>query len=182
MAHIPQRAFHRDEREGGQMNRTYASYRLSALLITAAALFTTSAAVHAKDATVEKRLEQIGMKYEIDKDGDYKVTIDFAREKRTQMIFVSGATETANGVVIRKIFSPAGIVARDKIDGSKALDLMRNSRINKLGSWEIEGANLYLVAKLPDTLTSAQLHAVMMIIASLADDKELELSGARDEL
>lgn len=145
-------------------------------------LLAAPAVANAQDASVERRLDQIGMKYQVDKDGDYKVTIDFAKEKRTQIVFVSGSTETASGLTIRKVFSPAGVVATDGITGAKALDLLRNSRRNKIGSWEIEGANLYLVAKLPDTLTSAQLQAVMMVVASLADDMEIELSGDRDEL
>ena len=136
----------------------------------------------AQDASVKARLDQVGMKYEIDKDGDYKVTIDFAKERRTQMVFVSGATEALSGMTIRKIFSPAGTVATDGINGAKALELMRDSRSNKIGSWEIEGANLYLVVKLPDTLTAAQLQAVMMVAGSLADDMEIKLSGVRDAL
>jgi hypothetical protein len=83
-------------------------------------------------------------------------------------------------MTIRRIFSPAAIIATDGITGSRALELLRESRTSKLGSWEIEGANLYLVVKLPDTLTTAQLQAVMMATASLADDMEIKLSGARD--
>lgn len=148
----------------------------------ALALLLTPPAVHAEDAAVARRLAQIGMKYTVDKDGDYKVTIDFAKEHRTQMVFVSGATEALGGMTIRKIFSPAAIVATDGITGAKALELLRDSRIKKLGSWEIEGANLYLVVKVPDTLTAAQLEAVMMATASLADDMEIKLSGPRDDL
>ena len=139
-------------------------------------------AANAEDLLVKRRLDQAGMKYEVDKDGDYKVTISFGREKRTQMVFVSGTTETLGGMTIRRIFSPAAIIATDGITGSRALELLRESRTSKLGSWEIEGANLYLVVKLPDTLTTAQLQAVMMATASLADDMEIKLSGARDSL
>lgn len=141
-----------------------------------------SPAANAEDVLVKRRLDQAGMKYEVDKDGDYKVTISFGREKRTQMVFVSGSTEMLGGMTIRRIFSPAAIIATDGITGNKALELLRESRTNKLGSWEIEGANLYLVVKLPDTLTTAQLQAVMMATASLADDMEIKLSGDRDTL
>ncbi|WP_298285015.1 hypothetical protein [Novosphingobium sp.] len=136
----------------------------------------------AKDAEVAQRLAQIGMQYTVDKDGDYKVTINFSKKHRTQMVFVSGATETLGGMTIRKIFSPAATIATDGIDGAKALALLRDSRVKKLGSWEIEGANLYLVVKVPDTLTPAQLETVMMATASLADDMEIKLSGQRDDL
>jgi hypothetical protein len=146
------------------------------------ALIATPAAAHAKDVSVERRLDENRMKYEIDKDGDYKVTISFGREKRSQMIFVTGVTEALGGMNIRKIFSPAATIATDGVDGAKALELMRDSRVKKLGSWEIEGANLYLVVKVPETLTAAQLQSVMMATASLADDMEIKLSGKRDAL
>jgi hypothetical protein len=145
-------------------------------------LLTAPLAASAADASVKQRLDQIGMKYAVDKDGDYKVTISFAKERRTQMVFISGTTESVSGFTIRKIFSPAATVATDGIDGAKALELLRDSRVKKLGSWEIEGANLYLVMKLPDTLTAAQLRAAMMAAASLADDMEIKLSGTRDAL
>ena len=148
----------------------------------AVGLIATPLASHAKDVSVERRLNENSMKYEIDKDGDYKITISFGRERRSQIIFVTGVTETLGGMNIRKIFSPAATVATDGVDGVKALELMRDSRVKKLGSWEIEGANLYLVVKVPDTLTAAQLQAVMMATASLADDMEIKLSGARDAL
>ena len=151
--------------------------RLLAISLLAAPL-----AANAEDACVKRRLDQNGMKYEIDQDGDFKVTIKFAKERRTQMVFVSGATETVSGFTVRKIFSPAGTVATEGIDGKKALELLRDSRTNKLGSWEIEGANLYLVIKLPETLTSTQLQAAMMLAGSLADDMEIKLSGSRDAL
>ena len=82
-------------------------------LALAFGLLTAPLTASAEDASVKQRLDQIGMKYEIDKDGDYKVTIDFAKERRTQMVFVSGTTEAVSGFTIRKIFSPAAIVATD---------------------------------------------------------------------
>lgn len=159
-------------------NRSASTVRL----LLSLGLLATPLAANAEDASIKRRLDQIGMKYQVDKDGDYKVTIDFAKEKRTQMVFVSGAIETLGGMSIRKIFSPAAVVATDGINGAKALELMRDSRVKKLGSWEIEGANLYLTVKVPDTLTAPQLQAVMMATASLADDMEIKLSGTRDAL
>jgi hypothetical protein len=147
-----------------------------------AGLLTLPIAAHAEDASVKRRLDQAGMKYEIDRDGDFKVTVSFAKQRRTQMVFVSGATETIGGLTVRKIFSPAATVASDGITGAKALELLRDSRTKKLGAWEIDGANLYLVIKLPDTLTAAQLQSLMVAAATLADDMEVKLSGSRDTL
>ncbi|TWI12755.1 hypothetical protein IP93_01101 [Lysobacter ruishenii] len=136
----------------------------------------------AADASVKARLDARGVKHEVDGDGDYKVTYNYAKEGRTQLVFVSGRTETLGGFIVREIFSPAGRVGKDAIDGAKALELLAESRNNKLGSWELGGDVLYFVLKLPDTLSGAELESAMDIAAQTADDMEIKLSADRDEL
>lgn len=154
---------------------------LSVLLLSAV-LAVAATDAHASDASVKSRLDARGIKYQIDDDGDYKVTYNYAKEGRTQLVFVSGGTEEVGGFKVREVFSPAGRVENDDIDGAKALELLAESRKNKLGSWEIAGDVLYFVVKLPDSLNAAQLESVMDIAAETADDMELEISGERDDL
>lgn len=154
---------------------------LSVLLLSAV-LAVAATDAHASDASVKSRLDARGIKYQIDDDGDYKVTYNYAKEGRTQLVFVSGGTEDVGGFKVREVFSPAGRVENDDIDGAKALELLAESRKNKLGSWEIAGDVLYFVVKLPDSLNAAQLESVMDIAAETADDMELEISGERDDL
>lgn len=151
---------------------------LPAALLTAAIAMPAAAA----DASVKARLDDRGINHEVDGDGDYKVTYNYSQEGRTQLVFVSGGTEKVGGFIVREIFSPAGRVEKDGINGSKALELLEESRGNKLGSWEIQGDVLYFVLKLPDSLSGAELESAMDIAAQTADDMELELSGDRDEL
>lgn len=141
-----------------------------------------STIAQAADASVEARLNARGMKFQVDGDGDYKVTYNYSKEGRTQLVFVSGRTETVGGFKVREVFSPAARISKDGIGGSKALELLQESRKNKLGSWEIAGDVLYFVAKLPDSLDAAQLESAMDIVAETADDMELEISGDRDDL
>jgi hypothetical protein len=103
-----------------------------------------AAAQTASDASVKSRLDSRGMKYEIDGDGDFKVTYSYSKEKRSQLVFVSGDTEAVGGFKIREVFSPAARVEKDSINGAKALELMAESRKNKLGSWELQGDVLYV--------------------------------------
>ena len=145
------------------------------------AIFTASAA-RAEDPLVASRLTERGMKFELDADGDYKVTYNYAKEGRSQLVFVSGRTETVGGLTIREVYSPAARVAKDGIDGAKALELLRQSGRNKLGSWEMRGDVVYLVIKVLDYLSAAQLEEVMDVAAETADNMELEISGARDDL
>lgn len=136
----------------------------------------------AADASVEARLKARGIQYEIDGDGDYKVTYSYKQEGRTQLVFVSGGTEQVNGLSIREVFAPAGRVAADGIGGDKALELLAESRSKKLGSWEISGDVLYFVIKLPDSVDGAALESAMDIASETADNMEIELSGDKDEL
>lgn len=150
------------------------------LLLLACAL--AAPAASAADASVKTRLDARGVKYQVDDDGDYKVTYSYKQEDRTQLVFVSGGTESVGGYTVREVFAPAGLVDKDKIDGAKALELLAESRTNKLGSWELAGNTLYFVIKLPDSVDAAQLEAAMDIAAETADNMEIELSGDRDDL
>lgn len=134
------------------------------------------------DGSVAARLKERGVKYEIDEDGDYKITYSYKAEKRTQLVYVSGGTQDIGGFKVREVFAPAGYLDRDRIDGAKALELLADARSNKMGSWEVGGNVLYYVAKLHDNLDAAQLESAMDIVAETADDMELELSGDRDDL
>lgn len=154
--------------------------RSAAAVLACAALL--AGAAHAADASVEARLDARGLKFEVDADGDYRVMYSYKQENRTQLVFVSGATEQVGGLSIREVFSPAGRVGADGIDGDKALALMAASRAQKLGSWEIEGDVLLFVIKVPDNVDAAALEATMDIAAETADNKEIELSGNKDDL
>jgi hypothetical protein len=152
---------------------------LSASVLLAALVPVAQAA---EDASVKSRLDTQGIKYEVDDDGDFKVTYNYSKEGRTQLVFVGGKTESVGGFTIREVFSPAARVEKDGINGAKALELLAESRKNKFGSWEIGGDVVYFVIKLPDNVSAKQLEAAMDIAAETADDMEIEFSGDRDDL
>jgi hypothetical protein len=160
------------------MRPSLPSFALSVLL--ASSVIAPSAL--AEDASVKARLDAKGVKFEVDEDGDYKVTYNYEKEKRTQLVFVSGKTEEVGGLKIRQIFSPAGRLSNDGITDAKAMELLKESNRNKLGSWELGGDILYFVIKVPDNLDATQLESVMNIAAGTADDMEITLSGSKDEL
>lgn len=134
------------------------------------------------DAAVTTRLDARGIKYEADDDGDYRVVYDYKKEGRTQLVFVSGRTQNVGGMLVREVFSPAARVADDRIDGAKALELLAESRNNKIGGWELDGDVLLFVIKLLDNVDAATLESAMDVAAQTADDMEIELSGSKDAL
>lgn len=156
--------------------------RLLSLSVLAGLAAATAVPAAAEDASVAKRLDSAGLKYEVDDDGDYKLTFNYSKEGRTQLVFVSGTTQTVSGLAVREVFAPAGRVGKDGIGGEAALELLANSGQLKMGSWEIRGDVLYFVIKVLDSATSSELSSLLDIAAETADDKEIELSGDRDDL
>lgn len=156
--------------------------RLLSLSVLAGLAAATAVPAAAEDASVARRLDSAGLKYEVDDDGDYKLTFNYSKEGRSQLVFVSGTTQEVSGLTIREVFSPAGRVEKDGIGGKAALELLSASGQMKMGSWEIRGDVLYFVIKVLDSATSSELSSLLDIAAETADDKEIELSGDRDDL
>lgn len=154
--------------------------KTAACLMAVAMAFTASQA--AADESVARRLDARGIKYEVDADGDYKVTYNYEKDGRTQLVFVSGRTEEIGEFRVREVFAPAARIESDGVDGARALKLMAHSRQLKLGAWEILGDVLYLVIKLPEDLSAEDLEKAMDIAAETADDMEIEISGDADNL
>jgi hypothetical protein len=151
-------------------------------LIVSLLLFAAVPRAFAADPSVEARLDAQGIQYEVDEDGDYKITYAFEGEDRSQLVFVGGGTETVGGYVIREVFAPAARVDRDGVTGHVAHELLADSRTNKLGASEIGGEVLYFTIKLPDSVDGAQLETALALAAQLADEMEKKLSGDLDEL
>lgn len=156
--------------------------RLLSLSVLGSLAAATAVPAAAEDASVARRLDSAGLKYEVDNDGDYKLTFNYTKEGRTQLVFVSGTTQTVSGLTVREVFSPAGRVEKDGIGGKAALELLSASGQLKMGSWEIRGDVLYFVIKVLDSASSSELSSLLDIAAETADDKEIELSGDRDDL
>lgn len=134
----------------------------------------------ARDASVEKRLDERGIAYEITPRGDYTVVVSFGtgNAKRTHLVYVSGETESVRGFTIRKVYARAAAMA-DVVAGDKALRLLGMNHRAKLGAWELADM-LYFVIKLPDDVDAMRLQKAIEIAGSEADDMELEISGDRD--
>ena len=143
------------------------------------AMCLTPAVTQAEDNGMKRKLDALGQKYEIDSDGDFKLSFKFSEDKRTQIVFVSGHVEDAKPILIRQVFAPVANVKDDKISG-RALDLLRDNFGLKVGAFEVQGDYLIYNIKLNDDASSAQLQKAISMAAAVADEKEKEISGARD--
>ena len=160
------------------INHIAAAAHLMLGVCTAAALM-TPLATQAEDSSLKRRLDSFGQKYEIDKDGDFKITMSFTEDKRSQIVWVSGESYDVGGVQVRNIFAPVAKVEEDEVPG-KAVDLLKLNNTYKIGAYEIEGKYLMLSMKIPEGSSGEQLHKAALLAATLADNKEIEFSGKRD--
>lgn len=153
------------------------------LCLSAFILLSTTAAttLHAEaDQRIKKALDELDVKYMIDDDGDYAITITYEAEGRSQLVYVVSETDSIEGFEIRDIFSYA---VRDKAPTLEMTsDLMRTSNKSLVGAFEMtSGGNILYIAKIPANLPAKQLHGIIRAVAAYADDAEKEILGS-DEL
>lgn len=145
--------------------------------VALAVLIPTS--TQAADNAMNAKLEKLGHKFEIDKDGDFKMTFSFSEDKRSQVVYIAGTATEMGPIRIRMIFSPVAKVKDDKI-GEKALQLLADNAKHNVGAFEVQGDFLVFNVKLDDAASGDQLWRAIAWTAVAADEKEKELSGARD--
>ena len=135
----------------------------------------------AADATIESLLKQAGTPYETDKDGDYKIVVEWAKEKRSQLVYIGGSPETFVGMPVYDVFAPALEVDEKGLDAADANALLKASGGLKLGAWELRGDGAYYVVKVPaGALTAEQFDKILSLAAETADNYELEHSNLDD--
>ena len=136
---------------------------------------------HAADAEIEDLLKQSGTPYEVDKDGDYKVVIEWSKDKRSQLVYVGGTPETFADAPVYDVFAPALAVDDDGLSAADANELMKASGDLKLGAWELRGDGAYFAVKVPaGNLTAEQFDKILSLAAETADDFEMEHSDSDD--
>lgn len=152
------------------------------LCLSAFILLSTTAATTLRaeaDQRIKKALDELDVKYVIDDDGDYAITI-YEAEGRSQLVYVVSETDSIEGFEIRDIFSYA---VRDKAPTLEMTsDLMRTSNKSLIDAFEMtSGGNILYIAKIPANLPPKQLHGIIRAVAAYADDAEKEILGS-DEL
>ena len=152
------------------------------ILLVAGALLASSTSAHGGDASVESRLKAQELAYKVDDDGDYRMTVSWKQEDRSQLVFVSGKTEEFNGVQIREVFAPAARLDVNGLTQVQANNLLADASKRKFGGWEVSGSTLYFKAKLAEPMNPKLLHDIVLAVAEAADNMELEITPGKDDL
>lgn len=153
-----------------------------ARLAIAAVLAVAAPVANATDPALDAMLKAADIPFEVDEDGDYKIVYDWSKEKRSQLVYVSGTPEVLDGVTLYEIFSPAKVLDDAAIDAALARRLLGENAKYKFGAWELAGKNLYFTGMVPAGTTAAQFETLISVIAGIADDMELELTPGKDDL
>lgn len=150
------------------------------------------------DPRVRAALDEIGYKYEMTDDNDYKLvpiqteesgkTADGKPVYRSQLVYVNSNTEKYGTLEIREVLSPA-FLSNGPLSAAVANRLLRENNSVKLGSWRLvvinSGANAgkYLAMYAAQISADSDPEALRLTIKSvilIADRMEKELTGADD--
>lgn len=158
-----------------------AHFLLAALLSMPALTATGSASTETDrssgaDAAVGRQLDELGYRYEVDDDGDYKMLFDLDKG-RSQLAFVISGIEEFGDLRVREVWAPAYRSAEASFPAGIANRLLEDSHASKLGSWVKQGDIAVFVVKLDANASTGQLEAAIDYVLRAADQMEAELTG-----
>jgi hypothetical protein len=137
------------------------------------------------DARVKALLDQIGYKYELTVDGDFKLIPIATDNGRSQLAYVVSKTQQYGTLEIREVMSPA-YSSTGPLSAAIANRLLRENSEVKLGAWRVEPhangqKSLALFAVQVTAATDAEtLRLAIKSVILVADRMEQELTGTDD--
>jgi hypothetical protein len=157
------------------MKRAFVVIACATLLSAASA-----AAAGTPDNVIKAQLDSKGIKYEIDKDGDFKVVYDLGGG-RSQLAWVRSTVNTYGSLKIREIWSPGYKSDSNDFPVLIANTLLDKNHEMKLGAWEAQDNMAMFVTKIPADANADQLIDALELTVNSADAVEKEISGDKDE-
>lgn len=134
------------------------------------------------DPRIKRALDQAKLKYEVDEDGDYKLTFEL-ENKRSQLVLINSQTETFGELEIREIWA-LGYMSENPFSAAVANRLLDNNEITKLGAWQTKKLNgkytAVFTAKVSAVMSPEHLEMVLAAVYQNADEIEKELTGKDD--
>jgi len=146
--------------------------------------FTPKARLQASgpDQRVEKALKKLGLKYTVDKDGDFKLVLA-TQGDRSQVVFINSDTETLRKMEIREIWSPAAKFSSTPPSALSQALLEKNGSF-KIGSYAYKKAgDVYVLvfhAQISANASAEELLSVVIGVAGVADATESDIMQTDD--
>jgi len=134
------------------------------------------------DPRVKAALEKLGLKYEVDEDGDFKVGMKFD-DGRTQVAWITSQTEQLGKMEIREV-SSAAYRSNGPISDKIANQLLADSAQKKLGAWQtFNNGKTYVAvfsAKIDASGSPEMLESSLRVVLYSADSMEKTLTNKDD--
>jgi hypothetical protein len=144
------------------------------------ALAVSTAAAGVPDNAVKAQLDAKGIKYQIDKDGDFRIVYQLDGG-RSQVAWVRSAINSYGSLKIREIWSPGYRSEGNDFPARIANDLLARNHQVKLGAWEAQKNVAMFVVKIPADASADQLVDAVAVAVDSADEVEKEITGSKDE-
>ena len=134
------------------------------------------------DKAIEAQLKALDYKYDIDKDGDFKLVFDMDEDgKRSQMVFVRSAVEDYLGSKVREVISPGYQGSEAGFPANVANRLLDASMDSIMGAWGKQGGMAIFTVRIPANADKDTLDAAITAAINSADQMEAELTPGKDE-
>ena len=134
------------------------------------------------DSAIEAQLKALDYKFEIDKDGDYKLVFDMDEDgKRSQLVFVRSGVEDYLGHKVREVISPAYEGNEAGFPANVANRLLAASTDSIMGAWGKQGGLAIYTVRIPANADKDTLDAAINAAINSADKMEAELTPGKDE-
>lgn len=135
------------------------------------------------DPAIAAQLKALDYKYQVDADGDYKMTFDIDEEgRRSQLVFVRSAVDDYAGYKVREIWSPGYKASSDVFPSAVANRLLEASMTSKMGGWGKQGTAAVFIVRIPADADKDALDAAITAAFNSADQMEAELTPGKDDL
>lgn len=134
------------------------------------------------DPSIGQLLDQLEYRYDIDQEGDYRLTFSLDDEDggRSQLVFVRSAIETYGAHRVREIWSPGYLSGTDALPVDVANRLLEATQESKLGGWAKQGRYAVFVVRLAADAEVEALHDAIEVALRSADEMEQELTPGHD--
>lgn len=132
------------------------------------------------DPAIAAQLKKLGYEYEVDEDGDYKLTFGLDGD-RSQLAFVLSNTEEFGKLRVREVWAPAYRASGEAFPAEVANRLLEDSQDSKLGGWVKQGNMAVFVVKIAANASTDELDDALDYVLRSADEMEAELTPGQDE-
>ena len=136
----------------------------------------------AGDRRVRAALDEAGIEFTVDKDGDFKVIMP-AEGTRTQLVFVISQTQEYGNMEIREVWS-AAFKTGGRLDADRANAMLVDNDRKKLGAWRLYGTGANQLAvfgvHVAADADAETLRNIIKLVVTTADAAEKEQVGTDD--